>query len=106
MRLYTLSLLSLVIFAASLPLCGQEPLPQQPPAAVPAGEAPATNPAPGVPPAGAPGTTPPADQSHQQMVSYTLGMNFGSNLKQNEIVVDLASLMAGIADAIKGAEPK
>lgn len=89
MRYFVLALLCMT-FAESRFAIGQEPLPQQP-----------GNPAAATPPA-----QPPSDQAFQQMVSYTLGMNFGNNLKQNEIVVDLASLVAGITDALKEAKPK
>jgi FKBP-type peptidyl-prolyl cis-trans isomerase len=43
---------------------------------------------------------------HQQQVSYALGRNFAQNLRQNEIQVDLKLLLAGIHDALSGAQPK
>jgi FKBP-type peptidyl-prolyl cis-trans isomerase len=41
-----------------------------------------------------------------QQVSYGLGRNFAMNLKDNEIEVDVRALMAGISDALQGAQPK
>jgi FKBP-type peptidyl-prolyl cis-trans isomerase FklB len=41
-----------------------------------------------------------------QQVSYGLGRNFAMNLKDNEIEVDFQALMAGINDALRGAQPK
>ena len=49
----------------------------------------------------------PADEAtYQQQVSYTLGRNFAQNLRENEIDVELQSLMAGISDTLSGAQPK
>jgi len=49
----------------------------------------------------------PADEAiYQQQVSYTLGGNFAQNLRENEIEVELQSLMAGISDTLSGAQPK
>jgi FKBP-type peptidyl-prolyl cis-trans isomerase len=52
---------------------------------------------------GAPGGNDPA---FMQQVSYGLGRNFMMNLKDNEIEVDFQALMAGISDALRGAQPK
>lgn len=58
-----------------------------------------------------PATETPAAASDQakadrELVSYTLGLNFGQNLRQNEIVIDMKGLVAGITDALKGGEPR
>jgi FKBP-type peptidyl-prolyl cis-trans isomerase len=54
--------------------------------------------------------TPPgaeADEvTYRQQISYMLGQNVGRDLKQNEIQCDVQSFMAGVADAISGAQPK
>jgi FKBP-type peptidyl-prolyl cis-trans isomerase len=55
----------------------------------------------------APGAAPAAnDAAFKQQVSYGLGRNFAMNLKDNEIDVDVQALMAGIDDALRGAQPK
>ncbi len=46
------------------------------------------------------------DPAYMQQVSYGLGRNFGMNLRDNEIEVDFQALMAGINDALRGAQPK
>jgi FKBP-type peptidyl-prolyl cis-trans isomerase len=46
------------------------------------------------------------DAAFRQQVSYGLGRNFAMNLKGNEIDVDFQALMAGISDALRGAQPK
>jgi FKBP-type peptidyl-prolyl cis-trans isomerase len=46
------------------------------------------------------------DAAFKQQVSYGLGRNFAMNLKDNEIDVDFQALMAGINDALRGAQPK
>jgi FKBP-type peptidyl-prolyl cis-trans isomerase FklB len=48
----------------------------------------------------------PNDPAFKQQVSYGLGRNFAMNLKDNEIDVDFQALMAGINDALRGAQPK
>src|SRR5262245_38415836 len=55
--------------------------------------------APGAAPAG-------GDAVYRQQVSYMLGQNVGRDLKQNEIQCDIQSFMAGVADALSGAQPK
>ena len=52
-----------------------------------------------------PGGAAPAanDAAFMQQVSYGLGRNFAMQLKNNEIMVDLQALMAGINDALRGA---
>jgi FKBP-type peptidyl-prolyl cis-trans isomerase FklB len=64
---------------------------------------------------GAPGAAPgqvaapaaPADEAtYRQQVGYMLGMNVGRDLKQNQIQCDLQSFMAGVNDALSGAQPK
>lgn len=42
----------------------------------------------------------------RQQVSYALGRNFAQNLSENAIECDLDSLVAGIADVLRGAKPK
>ena len=56
-------------------------------------------------PAGPGGATMP-NAAFMQQVSYGLGRNFAMNLKDNEIEVDFQALMAGISDALRGAQPK
>ena len=46
------------------------------------------------------------DPAFMQQVSYGLGRNFAMNLKDNDIPVDIQALMAGINDALRGAQPK
>jgi FKBP-type peptidyl-prolyl cis-trans isomerase len=46
------------------------------------------------------------DAVDRQQVSYGLGRNFAMNLRENEIDVDYNALMAGISDALRGAQPK
>ena len=61
-------------------------------------------PGPGQAPNGAaPGANDPA---FMRQVSYGLGRNFAMNLKDNDIQVDLQALMAGINDALRGAQPQ
>jgi FKBP-type peptidyl-prolyl cis-trans isomerase len=52
------------------------------------------------------GAAPANDPAFKQQVSYGLGRNFAMNLKDNEIEVDFQALMAGISDALRGAQPK
>jgi len=52
------------------------------------------------------GAAPANDPAFKQQVSYGLGRNFAMNLKDNEIDVDFQALMAGISDALRGAQPK
>jgi FKBP-type peptidyl-prolyl cis-trans isomerase FklB len=54
------------------------------------------------------GTGSPAanDPAFMQQVSYGLGRNFAMNLKDNDIQCDAQALMAGISDALRGAQPK
>jgi FKBP-type peptidyl-prolyl cis-trans isomerase FklB len=46
------------------------------------------------------------DPAFMQQVSYGLGRNFATNLKDNEIQVDIQSLLQGINDTLRGAQPK
>jgi len=48
----------------------------------------------------------PNDAMYKAQVSYALGRNFAANLKENHVDCDLNSLMAGIRDALTGAQPK
>jgi FKBP-type peptidyl-prolyl cis-trans isomerase FkpA/FKBP-type peptidyl-prolyl cis-trans isomerase FklB len=41
-----------------------------------------------------------------QQVSYSIGRDLGTRLREGQIAVDMNSLMAGISDAISGAQPK
>lgn len=56
----------------------------------------------------APGAAPATvdDATYRQQVSYMLGQNVGRDLKQNEIQCDMQSFMAGVSDALSGAQPK
>jgi FKBP-type peptidyl-prolyl cis-trans isomerase FklB len=63
------------------------------------GNRPANGAAPGAAPAG-------DDAAFRQQVSYGLGRNFATNLKDNQIDIDFQALMAGISDALRGAQPK
>jgi FKBP-type peptidyl-prolyl cis-trans isomerase len=79
-----------------------------PPADQPAGPGPGAEAAPGALPGalpGAPGAAP-EDPNYRAQVSYALGRNFATNLKENGIDCDLNALMAGISDALSGAQPK
>jgi FKBP-type peptidyl-prolyl cis-trans isomerase FklB len=58
---------------------------------------------------GRPGSQPaaPADAATmRQQISYGLGRNFAQNLRQNEIEVDLESLLAGVSDTLRDAPPR
>jgi FKBP-type peptidyl-prolyl cis-trans isomerase len=59
-------------------------------------------------PGQAPGATPAAadDATYRQQLSYMLGQNVGRDLKKNEIQCDMQSFMAGVSDALSGAQPK
>jgi len=46
------------------------------------------------------------DPAFRAQVSYALGRNFASNLKQNGVDCDLNSLVAGVSEAFTGAKPK
>jgi FKBP-type peptidyl-prolyl cis-trans isomerase len=46
------------------------------------------------------------DPMYHAQVSYALGRNFAMNLKENHIDCDIKSLVAGISDALTGAQPK
>ncbi|HEY4231880.1 MAG TPA: FKBP-type peptidyl-prolyl cis-trans isomerase [Lacipirellulaceae bacterium] len=46
------------------------------------------------------------EKTYHQQVGYLLGSNFGKGLRENEIDPDLESLIAGIKDALGGAQPK
>lgn len=86
MRLFVLIAIGLIGFASYLAQA-EEPLPEQPAAETPP-------------------AIPAQDKTYREQVSYTLGLNFGRNLRQNEIVIDMAGLVAGITDALKGGEPR
>ena len=46
------------------------------------------------------------DATYKQQISYMLGQNIGRDLKENEIDFDPQSFMAGVADALRGAQPR
>ncbi|HEY2412018.1 MAG TPA: FKBP-type peptidyl-prolyl cis-trans isomerase N-terminal domain-containing protein, partial [Pirellulaceae bacterium] len=46
------------------------------------------------------------DKTYRQQVGYLLGTNFGKGLRENQIDPDVESLVAGIKDALGGAQPK
>jgi FKBP-type peptidyl-prolyl cis-trans isomerase len=48
----------------------------------------------------------PSDTVFRQQVSYALGRNFAMNLRDSEIDCELQSLMAGISDVLRNAQPK
>jgi FKBP-type peptidyl-prolyl cis-trans isomerase FklB len=54
-------------------------------------------------PAGAQGAK---DPNYMSQVSYALGRNFAMNLKENGIDCEINSLVAGISDVLKGAQPQ
>lgn len=82
----------------------------QTPGAAPGGspanaeEAPAGQFGAGQPGAGQPGGA--GDPTFNVQASYALGRNFAMNLKANGVVADLQALVAGISDALTGAQPR
>lgn len=58
------------------------------------------------PPAAATGGSETSSMTDTQKVSYAIGLDIGTNFKQQGIDVDPATLAQGIADAISGAQPK
>lgn len=46
------------------------------------------------------------DPAYLQQVSYAIGRDLGTRLREGQIAVDMNSLMAGISDAVSGAQPK
>ena len=56
-------------------------------------------------PAGQPGTAI-DDATYAKHVSYMLGLNIGSDLKENQVPIDLQTLVAGITDGLSGAKPR
>jgi len=56
---------------------------------------------------GGPGQAAPAnDPNFLSQVSYALGRSFASQLKQGGVEPELKSLLAGVSDALTGAQPK
>jgi FKBP-type peptidyl-prolyl cis-trans isomerase FklB len=49
---------------------------------------------------------PAADPNFHSQVSYALGRSFATQLKQGGVEPDLKSLLAGVSDALSGAQPK
>lgn len=47
-----------------------------------------------------------SDAEYAAQVGYALGRNFGMQLKENQIECDMSSLLAGMNDALRGAQPK
>src|SRR6478735_419912 len=93
------AVLAMACFVPAAAVYSQNDLP---PAGQP-GQQPQARPAFGQQPGAAPAAN---DAAFKQQVSYGLGRNFAMNLKDNEIDVDLQALMAGIDDALRGAQPK
>jgi FKBP-type peptidyl-prolyl cis-trans isomerase FklB len=75
----------------------QDALPQPSGSEQPAAQAPTT-------PGAQPATGGPEVQ--RQQVSYVIGRNIGDDLRRNQIEVDFEGLLAGIRDAMTGAQPK
>src|SRR4051794_11898829 len=46
------------------------------------------------------------DAAYMQQVSYGIGRDFANRLRENGIQLDVQSLMAGISDTFRGAQPK
>jgi len=61
---------------------------------------------PGQPPATAAAGQPVDETTYRQQVGYMLGQSMGRNLRENQIVVDLEGLIAGLTDALRGTPPK
>lgn len=73
------------------------------------GTAPGGQAAPGRAPAGIPGGAQPGgatDPGANVLTSYALGRNFAMSLKTDEVNADLQALVAGISDALTGAQPR
>ncbi|HEY2828466.1 MAG TPA: FKBP-type peptidyl-prolyl cis-trans isomerase N-terminal domain-containing protein, partial [Pirellulales bacterium] len=50
---------------------------------------------------------PPIDEkTYRQQVGYMIGNEFGKNLRESQVEADMESLLAGIKDALSGAQPK
>jgi FKBP-type peptidyl-prolyl cis-trans isomerase FklB len=102
--------LAVLLLVPASAVHSQEPLPSR---VQPGGQQqPGARQAPGQPGRGignSPGNAVPGqadNAAYQQQVSYALGHNFAMNLRANEIAVDFQSLMAGITDVLRGAQPK
>jgi FKBP-type peptidyl-prolyl cis-trans isomerase len=64
---------------------------------------------PGSSPSGVPGSQQPGvatDPSANVLTSYALGRNFAMSLKADQVNADLQALIAGISDALTGAQPR
>jgi len=68
------------------------------------GSPPVQPPAVGGPAAG--GAAPLDAATYSQQLSYMLGQNIGSDLRQNQVAIDLRSLMAGVSDGLSGAKSR
>jgi FKBP-type peptidyl-prolyl cis-trans isomerase len=44
--------------------------------------------------------------SYSQQLSYMLGQNIGSDLRENQVAIDLQSLIAGVTDGLNGAKSR
>jgi FKBP-type peptidyl-prolyl cis-trans isomerase FklB len=63
-----------------------------------------TMPGPGANPAADPlAAAPPTDARHY---SYAIGQQVGENFRQDELEIDMDSFLAGVKDAVAGAEPR
>lgn len=92
----------LAALAAPLPLFAQD---EAAPAAAPApGSAPADEAAPA--PGAEPAPLPEGLKEESQQVGYALGLDIGSSLKAQQVEVDTDAFLAGLKDALAGAEPK
>jgi len=78
-------------FAGGRLSLAQDSLPGQQPAA--------GNPATG-------GAAPLDAASYSQQLSYMLGQNIGNDLRENEVAIDLQSLIAGVTDGLSGAKSR
>ena len=47
-----------------------------------------------------------ADAVYRQQIGYMIGQNIGNDLREGQVDCDLQGLFAGIADAMRGAEPR
>ena len=73
---------------------------EQPGAEAPVGEEVPVGEQPAAPGAGA------EDPAYRAQVSYALGRNFAVNLKESHVDCDIEALLAGVSDALSGAQPK
>jgi FKBP-type peptidyl-prolyl cis-trans isomerase FklB len=99
----TVTVLTLSLAMVS-PAFSQNNAPGGQPAGPGGGQAPGAEAGPGALPAAPGGGA--QDPNYKMQVSYALGRNFASNLKQGGVDCDVKALLAGINDALTGAPPK